>query len=222
MEDVQNKDNVEQQPVESVPTEAPQAEENNTQEEPVEQTAKQEAVERMVPLTVVQKERKQRQELQRKVAELENKQKMSGYDPADMETIMATPFVQELLVKQAKQELTDYARELLDTNYPNIHPIVKKAILKNARGFVNEATTDVETAKLDLQSYVEEIAEDPDSQVKPEQPAPKQFKVAQTNVSQTSTPGVRPADIQKILNKPIDEWTEDETAKVELYAQSNK
>lgn len=213
----------ETQPVEGETTETdsqPVEKNSEASEQPVEtQTVKEEAQERMVPLSVVQKERRQRQELQRKVAELEGRDKLNQYDPTDTEQVLQHPMVQELLIKQAKQELTEFAREEL-AKYPNIPEAVKKAILSNARGFVNEGTTDVETAKLDLQDYLENLVESEVSSTTP--PAPKSFKVATTNVSKNDTPGVRPAEIDKILAKPIDTWTDQEADIVEKYSKNSK
>jgi hypothetical protein len=214
MEDVQN--DVSAKTVEETTTEASQATEQ-TQEAQVE-TAAQEAQERMVPISVVQKERKQRQELQKKLAEIEGSQRLNGYDQNDMEQVLSHPYVQELLVKQAKQELTDFARATLD-EFPTLNPAVKKAILKNARGFVNETTTDVETAKLDLREYIESIVE---NEAETQPTTPKTFPVAATNVVKADVPGIRPADIQKILEKPIDEWTDEEASVVETYSRSQK
>lgn len=182
-------------------------------------TVTQEAHERMVPISVVQQERKKRQEYQRRIAELEGSQKLNNYDPADTEQVLQHPMVQELLIKQAKQELTDYARERLAT-MPNFPKVVKDAILKNARGFVNEATTDVETAKLDLDDFIDGFV-DTEATGTP-QPAPKSFQVATTNVSKTETPGIRPAEIDKILAKPVDSWTDQEADAVEKFAANSK
>ena len=215
MTDVQN--DVQAEPVAEVTTPTPQVEEQPQEETKVEEVA-QEAVERQVPISVLQKERKQRQEFQRKLAEIEGSQKLSQYDQADMETVMAHPYVQELLIKQAKQELTDYARQTLE-EFPTLNPAVKKAILKNARGFVNETTTDVETAKLDLREYIEGILE---GEAETQPTTPKTFPVAATNVAKTDVPGVRPAEIQKILEKPVDEWTEKETDAIDEYSKSHK
>lgn len=209
----------EAQTVEGETTEADSQPVEQTTEVPEpQQTATEEATERMVPLSVVQKERKLRQETQRKLAELTGNQKLSQYDPTDTEAVMQHPLVQELLIKQAKTELTDHARELL-SEFKNIPEVVKKAILKNARGFVNEATTDIETAKLDLQDYIAEIAQELEAESTKTPPvAPKNINVASTNVSKTEVPGVKPAQIQKILNKPIDEWTDEEASVVDKYA----
>ncbi len=202
----------ESQPAEQTPEVTPQEGETG---QPA-QTASMEAQERMVPLSVVQKERKQRQELQRRLAELEGNRKLSQFDPADLEQVMGHPFVQDLLIKQAKQELTDYARTVLE-EYPNLHPVLKKAILKNVRGFVQEATTDVESAKSDLQDYIESIAQEADASSGTS--TPKNFQVAATNQSKI-VPGTRPAEVQKILAKPLDEWTEQEAKVVEDYTET--
>jgi len=174
------------------------------------------AAPRMVPLDELVSERKKRQELQRKVAEIEGKQKLSAYDPTDVDAILQHPMVQELMIKQAKQELTDFARESLE-KFPTLHPQVKKAILLNARGFINESTTDVETAKLDLQDYIERIAmEDQQAKVTPLQ---KTFPMANTNTPAAETAG-NPADVAKILAKPVDEWSDAEAKLVEDYTKS--
>lgn len=214
MEDVQNQNVSEAEtPVEETTEQVPQPEEQTTETEEVEAPQ-----ERTVPLKALEAERKRRQEFQRKLAEVEGNQKLNGYDPEDLSAVMQHPFVQEMLIKQAKQELTDYARTTLDL-YPGLHPAVKKAILGNARGFVNESTTDVETAKLDLAEYIESIAEEAETQ---NPSIPKSIKVAATNVSKTDIQGMRPAEIQKILDKPLDSWTDEEATAVEQYSKSTK
>lgn len=198
-----------------------------TESQPVEQTTEatetqpvvqEEVTERTVPISVLQEERRRRQEAQRKVAELTGNQKLSQYDPTDTETVMQHPIVQDLLIKQAKTELTDYARDLLE-NHKDLPEVIKKAILKNARGFVKETTTDIETAKLDLQDYVEDLVQGLKAESTTTPPAaPKTINVASTNVSKTEVPGVKPVQVQKILNKPLDEWTEEEAAIVDKFA----
>jgi hypothetical protein len=172
-------------------------------------------------LTVaLRKERERARELQRQLAERDSKEALNQYDPQDLDSILQHPYVQDLIIKQAKQELTDYARELLD-DHPNLHPQVKKAILSNARGFVNETTTDVETAKLDLQDYVDSIAEEAVTGPQPVLEPSKGFQVAKTNVPSTEPAGVKAAEIDSILGKPLDTWTDDEVAAVEEYRKRN-
>lgn len=222
MDDVKN-ENVQSETVETTaeestaPEQTTESSESEAPKTPETQAATQEAAERMVPLSVVKEERKKRQELQRKIAEIEGSQKLNQYDPNDLESVLAHPMVQELMVKQAKQELTDYARETLE-NYPTLNPAVKKAILANVRGFVKETTQDVESAKLDLQEYIDSIVEEADAQP----PTPKSFPVATTNVSKTDISGIKPARIQEILETPVDEWTEEETAIVDKYKNLKK
>lgn len=214
MDDVKDQNTTEVQPqAEETADQTSQPDEQTTEtpETSVDQTQ-----ERTVPLQALKEERARRQELQRKLAEKESSQAMSQLDPDDYEAWVSNPMSQELIIKVAKQELTDYAREALD-NYPTLHPQVKKAILKNARGFVNETTTDVETAKVDLQEYIESIAEEASAQPEPS----KAFKVANTNVQTDSGKGANTGQIDAILNKPVNEWTDDDEATVAEYQKRN-
>lgn len=222
MDDVKTTNNVPEAP-ESTPEPAEQPAEQASQ--PEEQTtdtnepeAPVEPVERQVPLSVLKEERAKRQEYQRKLAEAESKSKIANYDPNDLESVMSHPAVQELIVKQATQELKDFTRTELE-KYPNLHPSVKKAILTNPRGYVKEGTQDVENAKLDIQEYLEEVAEESEAQ---STPAPKTFQVAKTNVAKTEVPGARPAEVQAIMQKPIDEWTDEDVKLVEDFTKNSK
>lgn len=161
-------------------------------------------------------ERERRKQLEKRIAELESSTQLQGYDPNDLEAVMSHPYVQDLLIKDAKRELSDYAREELD-RYPSFPEKVKKAILSNVRGFVGENTRDIELAKLEVREFIEQIAEE---QEEPGQTAePAAIKVASTNQS-TVTPGARPSDIDAILRKPVDEMSDEEVALVEEYRRS--
>ncbi len=193
-------------PQAETPAEQPSQVDDQTPETPVE------PVERQIPISVVQKERKLRQEAQRELADLRTKSQLSAYDPADLETVMQHPVVQQMFIKQAKQELTDFTREQLDS-YPTVPEQVKKAILKNVRGFVNEDTTDLETAKVDILAYIESLVD--------EQPVQKGFPVATTNVP--VAPAINnSAVVDKIQAKAVTEWTDEETATVEEYLKNLK
>lgn len=169
----------------------------------------------------LKQERERVRELRRTLAERESMQQMQQMDPNDYEQWMQNPMSQELMVKVAKQELTDHAREVLD-QYPELHPQVKKAILKNARGFVAESTTDVETAKLDLQEYVEQIAAEMQPAQAPQQQPSKEIRVANTNIpSSESDKTANAAEVEAILNKPVNEWTDDDEAVVKEYQTRN-
>jgi hypothetical protein len=207
MEDVKTNDS--EQPVEA-PTE------QGTQ--PVEQTetpevpeTPEEPIVRQVPLSELLDERKKRQELARELAEAK-----VGNQVLPNPDVMQDPFVQELILKDAKRELIDHTRDLLD-KYPTIPEAVKKAILRNPRGYVNETTTDLETAKLDIAEYVETIA----AETQP--PAvQKGFPVAATNLPSTESSKANPNEVQKILDKPIDEWTKEEEATVGEFSKKSK
>lgn len=170
--------------------------------------------EKTIPYSRFAEVNKGYREAQRKLAEYESKSKLSQYDPNDTEQLMAHPFVQELLIKQAKSELTTYAREKLDAN-PQIPEAVKKAILTNVRGFVKETTSDVDSAKIDLDEYIESIIEEVGST----QPQPKTIPVASTQTKE-STSGATPMDVQAILDTPVDEWTDDQAKVVDQYKRT--
>ena len=175
--------------------------------------------ERMVPLSAVQQERQRRQEAQRELARIKAEGRAQGIDPNDYEAVMSSPFVQELMIKQAKLELTDFARDELE-KYPNIPTKFKKQMLKNIRGFVNETTTDVELAKVDILDSIEDLAQDFEPERKIEG-RPSEVVVAPTNAGQ-GKPGSRPNEIQKVLNKGIFEMTDDDFNKVDNFKRNAK
>lgn len=170
--------------------------------------------ERTIPYSRFAEVNKGYKETQRRLADLESKLKLGQYSEDDMAALMAHPFVQELLIKDAKRELTDYASELLDA-HPEIPDAVKKAIKTNVRGFVKESTTDVESGKIDIQEYIEGLADT----LAPAHPTPKVFPVASTKPPEAPS-NARPADVQEILEKPVDEWSEDEAKLVDQYKKT--
>lgn len=204
------------EPIESVqePAVAPVEQESQpvVEETPEVQTPEPQ-VERQVPLKELIEERKKRQELQRELAQEKTGKQMSQYDPTDLEQIMQHPLVQELILKDAKRELNDYTRDLLG-QYPTVPELVKKAMLKNVRGFVNENTADVETAKIDILEYVEALA----AETIPA-PVAKGFPVAATNLPTTESSTANSDEVNKILNKPVDEWSKEEEAKLGEFAK---
>lgn len=191
-------------------TTAPPSQEGN---ETAEVTQPQAPVEKTIPYSRFAEVNKGLREAQRKLAEYESKSKLSQYDPNDMEAVMAHPYVQELLIKQAKSELTSYAKDKLDAN-PAIPEAVKKAILANVRGFVKESTTDVDSAKIDIDEYIDSITEAPVTQ-----PNSKVIPVAPTT-AQESASGATPMEIQEILETPVDEWTDEQAKVVAQYKKS--
>ena len=199
------------------PTEAPVEQPSQVAEEttPDVQTPEQPA-ERQVPLSALADERKKRQELQRELAQLKTGNQMSQYDPTDLEQVMQHPLVQELILKDAKRELSDYTRDLLG-QYPTVPELVKKAILKNVRGFVNEATSDVETAKVDILEYVESLAAEAGAV-----PQPKGFPIATTNLPTAESSTANLNEVNKILDKPVDELSEEELKTLGDYHKKSK
>jgi len=101
-------------------------------------------------------EREARKRYQRELAEREsgNQGDQPQGDPQD---VWSHPDVQKLLIKQAESELKEGAKDLLD-QYPDIPANVKKAILRNPRGFVQPNTSTVPLALIDIQDYLEEMA----------------------------------------------------------------
>ncbi len=185
---------------------------DQTAVEPGEPSIEQKTQEKTVPYSRFAEQNKQFRETQRRLAELESKGKLQQYDPNDMDKVMAHPVVQELMLKNAKHDLNDYAKDLLE-QYPTIHPQVKKAILANVRGWVKETTTDVESAKIDIAEMVEGLVAD--SGPTPPQP----FQVAQTNAGAIK-PGVKPAEVAKILQKPMDEIGEEDAKVLKNYRRN--
>lgn len=190
-------------------TTAPDAQVNETTEQKVEAP-----VEKTIPYSRFAEVNKGYREAQRKLAELESKSKLSQFDPNDMEAIMAHPYVQEMAIKLAKTELTNFASDLL-AQHPEIPEAVVKAIKTNVRGFVKESTTDVEAAKIDIQEYIEGLLEG----VKPTQPAQKVIPVASTTPKESPS-GATPMEVQAILETPLDEWTEEQIKTVDNYKKS--
>ena len=207
-------DNVTVAPVADV-TPVTTVEPDTTQPQPqeVNKTAEPVVPERSIPYKRFAEVNKSYKEAQRRLAEFENKTKLSQYTEDDMGAVMSHPYTQELAIKVAKYELTDFAKGQLD-EHPEIPEPVKKAILANVRGFVKETTTDVESAKIDIQEYIDSLVES--NQI---QQPPKTFPVATTK-AQEATPGVRPIEISQILEKPMDEWTPDEFKLVDQYKKS--
>jgi hypothetical protein len=172
--------------------------------------------ERTIPYSRFAEVNKNMKDAQRQLAELRTQMQSGQYSAEDVNQIMAHPYVQDLLIQNAKYQLTDYAKELLG-NYPTLDERVKKAILSNVRGFVKETTTDIESAKLDILDYIEGIvAENPTQQVA----AAKSFQVAPSNAPVIESK-VKPAEIEKILKKPLDEWSEEEMQILGEYTKSH-
>lgn len=140
-------------------------------------------------------------------------------NPEDYEQWVNHPMSRELLVKVARQELTDFTREIFqDDKYQGIPEVVKKAILSNVRGFVNENTTDVEMAKVDILDYIDGLLEETQTAA----PTSKPFPVPAPNGGSNQGKSGTPAQIAELINKPMDELTEDEGLIIESYRKGLK
>ena len=220
MEDVNNQNQintVSQPTAETNSPVAPQPTQTNMATDQIESpkgqdlTPKQTA-ERMVPLSEVLKERNRYKEAQRKLAEATSRQNQPQWE--NIEELRNHPYVQDLELKQAETELRQGAEEILE-RFPNIPAPIRKAILKNPRGYVNRTTTDVQNALLDIEDYISEVSEELGADS--EAPQPKQFPVAGMNKPVATQGTSMPAEIDKILKKPVDEWTPEEQKKLEDY-----
>ena len=129
-------------------------------------------------------------------------------------------YVKQLETKVAMGELKSGASKILK-NYPDISGSLKRAILRNPRGYIKANTQDVETGLLDIEDYVESemdlLSEQNDSQTPPK----KDVHVAGSNTPDTDT-GATPAQLQAILDKPVDEWTLEDRKLLKDYRESHK
>lgn len=196
--------------VEAVEPASPVTPENNVP--PVEPGTKAPVAqpERTVPYSALREERSRRQELAREIASLRARESMvpQGDGELTAEQVMAHPYVQQLILDRAERELKDFARDELDKR-PHIPANVVKQILRNPRGFVSPQTTDIENAKLDLLDYLDGWEA---GDIVP--PPGKAFPVAATNAPVSKTAGT-PAELQRILNKPPEDLTDEEAKIVE-------
>ncbi len=130
------------------------------------------------------------------------------------EEIRNHPYVQGLEMKQAEADLRRGAEEMLQ-NYPQLPKHVKKAIIKNPRGFVQPATEDIQNGLIDIEDYVQDLVATIEGESGQPVTPKKQVPVAGTNTPAATQGGTTPADIQKILDKPPTEYTKEDIAKLE-------
>lgn len=177
----------------------PAGEENPTA--PISKPRESKPAERTVPYSRLQ-------EVVRKLRETERKQAqgpLGKYDQNDISSLREHPYVQEMELRIAEGEIKRGAEEILE-RFPNIPQQIRKAILRNPRGYVRPDTTDVQTALLDIEEYVDEIYGDFDSDAN--QPKPKDFPVAGQNAPSATQGSANPADLQRIYAKPLEDWTD--------------
>jgi len=132
------------------------------------------------------------------------------------------PAYQELALKNAEYELREGAKDILD-QYPQIPQYVRKAILKNPRGYVNQGTADVSNALLDIQDYVDEIALDFEGTgATGEAPQkPKNVPIVGNN-QQLGNQDKLELEIAEIQKIPLEEWTPEQEKRVNEFLAKNK
>lgn len=189
--------------------------------QPKQETASEE--ERTVPLSVLLEERRKSRE---RIRALQRGQSIRG------QTTEPTPqpggqgidprYVAELQTKVAIGELQEFARQKVK-DYPALPKYLKRAIINNPRGFIKSQTSDVETGKLDIEDFLEdEQARYEDEEAKNMPLVPKKtVHVTGGNTPDSIQPGATPADIQKILNSPVDEWTKTDRERLKEYRESH-
>lgn len=128
----------------------------------------------------------------------------TGNGEGDDEVAQLRKRNEELEFNNAVSELRTQTEELL-SDYPNLPESLRKAILRNPRGFVNFSSTTVDDAILDIQDYLDEVTAGGN-----QTPDKKQVQVAGTNTPSQTQGDTSPAQVQAILAKPVDEWTPEE------------
>lgn len=112
-------------------------------------------------------------------------------------------------------QLKEGAEKVL-RDFPNAPDFVKTAIRRNPKGFINPETSSVEDGIEDIREHLEDLQ---DSWKDPKPPK-KEVKVAGGNTPSTQS-GANPAEIQSILETPVDEWTKEQRAKLKEYKASH-
>lgn len=164
----------------------------------------------------LKQERERVKTLLREQADYKGRKALENLPGDNLEEVMGHPMVQELQLKVAEFELKEGVKDILE-NYPNLPKALSSAILKNPRGYVNPATTDVQNALLDIQDYLEGIYPDFQATTTVQ---PKTVPVAGTN-KVVGASGLN-ADIQEILTIPPEEWTPEQEAAIQAYKRTNR
>lgn len=168
--------------------------------------------EHTVPYSRLKEEVEKKRQLERELAAL----KVPQVDGTDDESVMGHPMFQDAMVKLAEFQLKEGAQEILN-RYPQIPAEVKKAILRNPRGFLQPTTQDVPTGLIDIEDYILSEIENMDQQA----PQPKTVPVAQNNTGVGKTDGLD-AEISKIQAIPSEDWTPEQEKTVNDYLARNR
>lgn len=162
-------------------------------------------------------ERTARKEAQRKVAQSQGSRMMEGYDPKSLEQVQQHPAYQDLALKNAEYELREGVKDILK-EYSNIPQNIAGAIIRNPRGFVNQGTSDVQNALLDITDYLEGIAGSFEPAAPPA-PQPKNVPIMGNNKVGTQQSDT---EIQQILEIPPEDWTPEQEKAIAEYNKANK
>lgn len=165
-------------------------------------------------------EREARKKAQRSTADFRGSRNLEGYDAQDLEQVMQHPFVQDLLLKQAENELRVGAQDILE-QYPQVPKSIASAIIKNPRGYVQPGTTDVQNALLDIQDYLEGIAGEFETPADGQNPQPKTVPIMGNNQQLGSQDSLE-VQIQEIMKIPPEAWTKEQEKAVDEYLKKNK
>lgn len=184
-------------------TQPPAKPEGETETKPIEEP------EETVPKAHYENVQRALRQARRRLAEARKARQPVRAEPDDLDEVRQHPYVQELEMDKAENQLRRGAEDILK-NYPDLPKAIRKAILANPRGYVNRDTQDVENGLLDIEEYVQRVVEDIETGGKPSKSKPKQVPVAGTNQPTATTPSATPAEVQAILDKPVNEWTEAE------------
>lgn len=164
--------------------------------------------EQTVPYSRFKKAIERRRRAEKELAKIRGHQilNQASFDTDDLSKIRSHPYVQDLEMRDAKARLKAGAEKIL-ADYPDFPERLKKAILRNPRGFVRETTQDVPNGLLDIEDYIQDTLDELGAE-KPESDPTKQVPVAGTNTTVTDQGSNINQKVQDIFSKPITEWTE--------------
>jgi len=164
------------------------------------------------------------QEINKKLRKAQQELETRGnrYNPEDLDDIRQHPYVQDLEMKRAESDLRQGANEILE-RYPDLPPIVKKAILRNPRGYVKADDQSVPEGLLSIEEYCEQVMEEVEAGgTSSSVSQPKQVPVAGSNEPGTTQIGSTPSEVDAILKKPVGEWSDDDMKIIDEYKKKNK
>lgn len=197
-------------------TEQTPSESSTDSQNPALQGAEETTPERTVPYSALKEAREEIRRLKREYAKTSTPQ----LDGADDEQIMSHPFVTGIMGKLAEYELKEGAKDILE-HYPQLPKNLTKQILRNPRGFLNSDTQDVPTGLLDIEEYVQQVAQAIQDQTTETNPQPTNVRVVENNSTNAGN-SAKEMEIQEIMKIPSEDWTPEQLATVKSYTSKNK